>query len=463
MGNAAPSNAVLKVGDHCIRLFSGDEVLETFLYEKLQKWTFTDDRVLLMTKKKGPDGKYVPAATYNFKTLEGEAISGAMHAEAVAIKTALKLKGGGKMGGGGAWESFVVTNPREIVVGGKESQPRPGKFELRVSDLGIELWSAGKQRKGIKYTSMHKWVKVNEGFKIVLLGEDGATGTQLLYTTTAGEAIGRAMVKQAYKVACKAVDNNIVALAKLVSDECVDFVLGHIIEPEFTNKYYRVLSNAAVRKSPELNSPRHQTLKAGMVVFATAYAINSTGLDRVHIVSEDREDRLGWVSPFSHQHNHQNQPILQACDKPKRGTVKCAAPVGADGEPAAVDTVLGEYKTISYATCREGPEMASPVSTTLNPGEVITITATQDLPDGTVRMKSMMGWVSLKDHLLEKLVIDPAEVANRLRKTTGKAARRMSVVERSQASAQVATDLGGASPGTQTQHTTLVVLHEPVS
>ena len=41
---------------------------------------------------------------------------------------------------------------------------------------------------------MHKWVKTQTGFKIVLLGDDGRPEKELTFKTTVGEAIGRAMV-----------------------------------------------------------------------------------------------------------------------------------------------------------------------------------------------------------------------------------------------------------------------------
>ena len=92
-------------------------------------------------------------------------------------------------------------------------------FDLRVTAVGIELWSADKRRRAFKYTSMSGWVKVQggfkvrqnaskcvtifnsialnpPGFKIRTLGEGGRHDKELTYTTKHGEAIGRSMVKQ---------------------------------------------------------------------------------------------------------------------------------------------------------------------------------------------------------------------------------------------------------------------------
>ena len=88
-------------------------------------------------------------------------------------------------------------------------------------------------------------------------------------------------------------------LSSQLADECVDAALEGTIGRAFTNRYYRVVSDATVRRTKELTSKRYQSLKPGMVVFATQYAINSTGNDRFFVFSEDREDRIGWCSPFS--------------------------------------------------------------------------------------------------------------------------------------------------------------------
>ena len=193
-GKPAPPEATLIIGDHCIRVFSGgDEVLETYVYEKVARWTYDDDGLIITTKKKGPNGKFVDGPVQKFKTQDGELISAEINKAALAIKEE-KLKKKQEAGkevkdkqGNFLHRAITVKDPIsrwplrkpagktewEWVGrkdGGKEEK-RSGSYELRVTPDGMELWPKvkdGKRLRRTAYKEMHKWVKTQDGFKVIV-------------------------------------------------------------------------------------------------------------------------------------------------------------------------------------------------------------------------------------------------------------------------------------------------------
>ena len=136
-----------------------------------------------------------------------------------------------------------------------------GKFELRVGQLGVELWSrrsnqADKKLRSHTYNRMGRWAKTTDGFKISLLGDDGQPVTELTFATQWGEAIGKAMLREAHKVAHGRRTKGIEALSALVVDEAARSAVQQRVESQFSNRCRRRRASAHCSAPPGTARPR---------------------------------------------------------------------------------------------------------------------------------------------------------------------------------------------------------------
>ena len=67
------------------------------------------------------------------------------------------------------------------------------------------------------------------------------------------------------------------------------------------------------------------------------------------------------------------------------------------------DGVLGEYRVRNICILRAEATMTSKGVGELEAGEIISVTESATLDNGTIRLKCSNGWLSLKDHLVEKI------------------------------------------------------------
>lgn len=71
-----------------------------------------------------------------------------------------------------------------------------------------------------------------------------------------------------------------------------------------------------------------------------------------------------------------------------------------------LEDAVGSYRIENPVTCRDGKELDSDQTETIEPGTVVEVTEAAVNSQGTTRLKCEQGWFSLKSHLAVKLDAD---------------------------------------------------------